>query len=410
MVGSGTVIAQVISVTLTPVVTRLYSPEDYGVLTSFNSIIAVLVIVGSLDYHKAIPLAKSDKQARDIIVLSVLILSLMSVLVLIVLMFVSDVSSSAAYVGEIDDFKFYVPLALFFIGLYKIFLELALRNRNYRLITQTSIYQSSFANSSRILLGVLDSGGVGLILSSIIGKSFGVKTLMKPFLFLDRFWIDLNLKNLRYVLHHFKRYPLYSTPSNLVYTLGNNIPMLVMLAIFGSFEVGLFGLANNIINIPLSFIGMSVSQVFFAEAAKIGKHEPLKLKNMSIELVKKLATIGLLPLFVVLIFGPQIFSFVFGIEWYEAGIYARVLSVMVYFHLLILPIGRLLEVLELQKLGLFFNVIRLVCIGLVFFLAINLDLSSINTIICYVIINSTFYLFLLMFVVNRLKNESLLSL
>ena len=181
--------------------------------------------------------------------------------------------------------------------------------------------------------------------------------------------------------------------------------MLFILSIFGSLEVGLFGLANNIISIPLSFVGMSVSQVFFAEAAKVGRHKPSELRTMSVELVRKLAIIGLLPFLVVLSFGPQIFSFVFGNLWYEAGVYARVLSVMVYFHLLILPVGRLLEILELQNLGLFFNVIRLVFIGLVFFVAFKLNLSSINTIACYVIINSAFYLFLLLFVMEKLKKE-----
>ena len=65
----------------------------------------------------------------------------------------------------------------------------------------------------------------------------------------------------------------------------------------------------------------------------------------------------------------------FGNQWYEAGEYASVLSVMVYFHLLILPVGRLLEILELQKYGLFFNAIRLIFIVLVFFVTLKLNLS-----------------------------------
>tara|TARA_A100001015_G_C14625184_1_gene569460 strand:- start:103 stop:675 length:573 start_codon:yes stop_codon:yes gene_type:complete len=184
--------------------------------------------------------------------------------------------------------------------------------------------------------------------------------------------------------------------------------LIFLPAFFGSYEVGLFGLANNIINIPLTLVGMSVSQVFFAEAAKIGKHKPTELKNISTKLVSKLATFGLIPLLFVFIFGPKVFSFVFGNQWYEAGEYARVLSVMVYFHLLILPVGRLLEILELQKLGLIFNAIRLICIGLVFFVSLKLNLSSINTIISYSLINSIFYLLLLLFVLKTLKKESLI--
>ena len=61
LISSGTILAQAIGVLVTPIVTRLYLPSDYGILTSFNSVIAILIII-ALDYHKAIPLAKNDNQ------------------------------------------------------------------------------------------------------------------------------------------------------------------------------------------------------------------------------------------------------------------------------------------------------------------------------------------------------------
>lgn len=406
LISSGTFLAQGITILVTPIVTRLYLPEDYGVLTSFNSIISILTISASLDYHKAIPLAKNDKQVINLLFLSLLVLVSITLLLHIVLYVFGEVILDNLNLNDLLNFKFYLPFALFFMGIYKIFLEYGLRNRDYKAITKTSISQSSFANFFRIILGYFNSGAIGLILSAIIGKSFGLYTLIKPLFSAKKIRSYVNKRNLLNVLVRYKRYPLYSTPSNLVYTLGNDLPMLIILAYFGSFEVGLFGLANNIINIPLGFVGMSVSQVFFAEAAKIGKHNPTELKNISIKLISKLAIFGFIPLLFVFIFGPQVFSFVFGNEWYKAGEYAGVLSVMVYFHLLILPIGRLLEILELQKFGLLFNVFRLICIGLVFFVSLKLNLSSINTIIFYSLINCFFYLLLMIFIFKILKNNS----
>ena len=408
LISSGTLLAQGIGILATPIVTRLYLPQDYGILTSFNSVISILTITASLDYHKAIPLAKNDKQVINLIFLSVVILVLITLSLNLVLYFFGEAILDNLNLNDLLNFKFYLPLALFFMGIYKIFLEYALRNRDYKAITKTSISQSSFSNFFRIILGYFNSGAIGLILSAIIGKSFGLYTLIKPLFSIKKINNYVNKRNFLNVFVRYKRYPLYSTPSNLVYTLGNDLPVLFILSFFGSSEVGLFGLANNMINIPLSLVGMSVSQVFFAEAAKIGKHNPIELKKISTKLVSKLAIFGIIPLFFVFIFGPQVFSFVFGNEWYEAGEYAGVLSVMVYFHLLILPIGRLLEILELQKFGLIFNVLRLICIGLVFFVSLKLNLSSINTIICYSLINSFFYLLLMLFIFKILKKNSLL--
>lgn len=409
LISSGTVLAQVITILITPIVTRLYLPEDYGILTSFNSIISILTICASLDYHKAIPLAKNDKQVINLIFLSLLILLLITLSIFIVLCFFGEYILNSLNLNDLSNFKFYLPLALFFMGIYKIFLEYALRNRDYKAITKTSISQSSFANFFRVILGYFNIGAIGLILSAIIGKSFGLYTLIKPLFSTKKIHNYVNKRNFLNVLVSYKRYPLYSTPSNFIYTLGNDLPMLFILAYFGSSEVGLFGLANNIINIPIGFVGMSVSQVFFAEAAKIGKHNPTELKKISTKLISKLAIIGFVPLLFVFIFGPHFFSFVFGNEWYEAGEYAGVLSVMVYFHLLILPIGRLLEILELQKFGLLFNVFRLISIGLVFFVSLKLNLSSINTILYFSLINSFFYLSLMIFIFKILKNNRLLS-
>jgi O-antigen/teichoic acid export membrane protein len=408
LIISGTLLAQGIGILATPIVTRLYLPQDYGILTSFNSVISILTITASLDYHKAIPLAKNDKQVINLIFLSVVILVLITLSLNLVLYFFGEAILDNLNLNDLLNFKFYLPLALFFMGIYKIFLEYALRNRDYKAITKTSISQSSFSNFFRIILGYFNSGAIGLILSAIIGKSFGLYTLIKPLFSIKKINNYVNKRNFLNVFVRYKRYPLYSTPSNLVYTLGNDLPVLFILSFFGSSEVGLFGLANNMINIPLSLVGMSVSQVFFAEAAKIGKHNPIELKKISTKLVSKLAIFGIIPLFFVFVFGPQVFSFVFGNEWYEAGEYAGVLSVMVYFHLLILPIGRLLEILELQKFGLIFNVLRLICIGLVFFVSLKLNLSSINTIICYSLINSFFYLLLMLFIFKILKKNSLL--
>ena len=409
LISSGTAIAQAVTIAVTPIVTRLFEPSDYGILSSFNSIIAVLVIIGSFDYHKAIPLAKDNKEAVNLLVLSLLILFSIMFLIFLGLYICGETIFSSLEIHDLWNFRVYLPVAFLLIGTYKILLEYAIRNRNYAVITQTTIYQSVVANVCRVILGYFGVGALGLILSSIMGKSGGIYKLTKPFVSIKGVYNQINKNSIWDLIHRYRRYPLYSTPSNLIYTLGNNLPMLFLLAFFGSSEVGLFGLATNIINIPISLVGISVSQVFFAEAAKIGKHKPKELKDLSTKLVLKLATFGVIPLLVVFIYGPQMFSFIFGNQWYVAGIYARILSVMIYFHLLILPIGRLLEILELQRLGLIFNVIRLACISLVFYGTWKLDISSINTIVSFVIVNSIFFLSLLLWVLKILRRKSLIQ-
>ena len=114
----GTVLAQAIGILVTPIVTRLYLPDDYGILTSFNSVIAILIIIASFDYHKAIPLAKNDKQAINLIFLSLLILISITLSLFLVLYFFVFVVFDNLNLNDLLNFKFYLPLALFFMGAY----------------------------------------------------------------------------------------------------------------------------------------------------------------------------------------------------------------------------------------------------------------------------------------------------
>ncbi len=201
------------------------------------------------------------------------------------------------------------------------------------------------------------------------------------------------------------KFPLYSAPSNYVYNAGTQLPVIFLTSLFGSTVVGLFGLANSIVNMPASLIGTSVAQVFYAEAANIGKNDPGKLKSLSMKLVKKLSIVGLVPLFILLLFGPDLFTLVFGSQWHQAGVYARILSVMVYFHFIITPVGRILEILEKQREGLILNIIRLVMILAVFGAVKSMQISSFNAIVLYSISNSITYLLLLVLVYIVLSKE-----
>jgi O-antigen/teichoic acid export membrane protein len=175
--------------------------------------------------------------------------------------------------------------------------------------------------------------------------------------------------------------------------------------LFGSAITGLFGLANSIIQLPMNLIGNSVAQVFYSEAANIGKTNPIKIKSLSVKLIKKLALIALVPLITLLLFGPWLFSFVFGAEWYDAGVYARILSVVVYFHFITLPIGRILEIFERQREGLIFNSIRLIMVLSVFFVANRFDFTSYQTVALYSFSNSITYIALLVMVIKIMNQE-----
>lgn len=404
-IAGGTAFAQAMNIIFLPIITRLYPPEQYGILTVYSAALALLAIAASLDYQKAIPIAEDEEKAIILLTLSMIVLLIFSCILTIMLYLWGDTMLVMLGNEALLKYKYLVPVGVFFTGSYNIVLQWALRLRDYKAIAQTQISQGIWSNLFKVILGFFKVGPIGLIYGTILGQSAGLTTLALPILQKKEIIKKISTKDIVSLANRYFKFPVYSAPSNYVYTAGTQIPIIFLTLIFGSSVVGLFGLANSIVRMPVNLIGSSVAQVFYSEAAYIGRSNPEELKRLSIKLIKKLAIIGLVPLIILLCFGPWLFSFVFGSQWYEAGVYARIISIMVYFHFIILPIGRILEIFERQRDGLLLNILRLALIFVVFVIAKFMELDSYQTVILYSIVTSSTYLFSLIIVQFIIKCE-----
>lgn len=405
IIAGGTALAQALGVIFSPIITRIYPPEQYGILTAYSAVLGLLAISASFDYQKAIPIEEDDVKAINILALSIILLVFSVIAITVLFAMFGDYFLNLLDSKNLTSYKYLIPIGVFFVGIFDIALQWNFRDRNYKVITRTKISQSIAANITKIVLGIIELGPMGLILGFIIGQSAGITSLASPLIKDKKVVSKLSVRRLEYVLKRYKKFPIYSAPSNYVYTAGNSIPVVLLTSIFGSSVTGFFGLANSIISLPMNLIGTSVAQVFYSEAASIGKSNPREIKRLAVKLIKKLSIIALAPLIILLLFGPCLFSFVFGYQWYDSGIYARILSVMVYFHFIILPIGRILEIFERQREGLVFNMIRLVMVLAVFIMAKILDFNSYQTITLYSLSISLTYIGLLIMVLNIMNKE-----
>lgn len=405
IIAGGTAFAQVLGIVFSPIITRIYPPEQYGVLTAYTAVLGLLVISASLDYQKAIPIAEDDNKAINLLVLSLISLFSVVVFVTSLLYLWGDFFLSVLDSEVLSSYKYLIPIGVLFAGLYNIVLQWGFRTRNYKVITRTIVSQSLTSNLIKISLGLLNVGPIGLIIGTITGQSTGITSLSAPLLKKRSSFVSVNLKSLKYVLKRYKKFPLYSAPSNYVYTASNNLPIILLVSLFDSTITGFFGLAKSITYLPISLIGNSISQVFYSESANLGKDNPKEIKRLSVNLMKKIAIIAVIPLLILLFFGPILFSFVFGKEWYEAGIYARLLSIKVYFHFIITPIGRVLEIFERQREGLALNIVRLVLVACVFLVSKIVGFSSYITVGLYSISNAVTYIILLILVLRILDHE-----
>jgi len=405
IIAGGTFLAQLINIVVSPIITRIYTPEEYGILTFYTAALALLAI-GSFKYELAIPITKEDKTAINVLALSVLVLCLFVIIIFVSLLFFGDFILGIFNYEVLSDFIYLIPLGVFLLGLYQIFRQWIFRKKDYKSLSKTTINQSVFGNSFKVITGLFGFGPTGLIIGQIIGQSAGLTRLTKPIFQIEKNILkNITLKNMIWCAKRYKDFPIFNTSIHFLSTLGKQLPIIFIASFFGSHVVGLYGLAYSIVRLPMTLIGSAVGDVFFAEAASLGKENPKKIKQISNKLIKNLALVGIIPVVVLLLFGPQLFSIVFGEAWYEAGVYARIVSIMLFFILIFSPVSRVYEIFEKQKLRLVIDIIRVVLISIVFAFSWFFDFNSYIAILLYSIVISIIHLIIFIFAQKILNDE-----
>ncbi|MDR2410594.1 MAG: oligosaccharide flippase family protein [Bacteroidales bacterium] len=403
---TGTLFAQVINFCLSPVITRLYTPEDYGILAIYSSILGILAIIGSLKYESAIVIADNDEIAINVVGLCLIILLCFITFIIIILYLLGDFILTKLRHDIVIKYKYFIPLGVFFLGLYNIFLQWAYRKKNIRSISKTKFSQVLFNNFSKILLGFGKFKAFGLIVGNILGESSGLIVLSKPFFYTNgKFIKSIEWQKIRYVAERYIKFPLYTATSQLCNQAGLHLPALLMLSLYNSEIVGYYSLASTVLNLPMVLIGNSIGDAFYAEAASIGRHNPRQLKELSKKLFKRLCLIGIMPLVIGTIGGPFFFTLIFGTLWTKAGYFARIMTILIFSRLIFTPVSRLYSVFEKQKEAFIIDLLRMVFVLVIYFISKTFQLSVDIFLVLYSVALSFIY-FLTYFVAQRImENE-----
>lgn len=374
---TGTAISQIIGVLFYPLITRFFSTDDFGLYVLFNSILGLLTVVGALRYEFSIPIAVNKVKAINALFMSFIILILFCLFLSIVLFFFGSSLLNLLDAGKLVPYKYFIVIGVLFAGLYTVLNQWAFRVKIFKKLSITRVSRSLSLNSSQIILGIFKAGGIGLILGKVIGEFSGnIVLLRQVFKSEKNIFSHFSWKEIKYLLIRYKKFPLFTVPTQLFNKAGIELPVFFITSIFGSSVVGLYGLAHLIVSLPMNLIGNAVGDVFYAEAATSGRQNPEDLLLRSNNLLKKLILMGIFPLIILLFFGPFLFGFVFGDEWTESGNYSQIIAFLVFFRFIFTPISRVFQVFEKQIQALFLDISRLVLVIVTFLVVKHYSFDS----------------------------------
>ncbi len=354
---TGTTIAQFITILASPIITRLYGPEAFGLLALFTSITGIIVVIACLRYELSIMLPESNEDAINLLGLCIIIVTVISLLTLPVIWFGQEKFCQLLNAPNLAPFLWFVPPFVLISGIFLALNYWNSRTKHFRRLSIARVTSSVATTGTQISAGFSGfTGGGSLIGASVLGHFVATFILAFQILRDDYRLIkkSLNFNRIRDGFTRYKKFPLIDTFSSLLNTISWQLPVFLLAAFFSPIIVGYYALGFRILQLPMSFIGNSISQVFFQRATEARRDGTLA--NLVENVFKILIMIGLFPILILTFIGKDIFSLVFGSVWAEAGIYTQILSIWALVWFISSPLSMLYIVLEKQEFGLKYNI------------------------------------------------------
>ena len=355
LIAGGNALAQVLTIAASPILTRLYTPAEFGTLAVYMSLTTILGVTLSGRYQVAIALPETDREALEIVKLSLAIVLFSMTVSALVVLFLRRQIADALNAPALGDYLLLLPLSVLVIGSFTVFRLWSVRSRQFSLVGRVRIRQV-FASLIVQILGA-PLGALGLLLGQLANQGVGMRALGRGPLSRAEFR-EANLASLRTVLVRYRRFPLLTMWSALLNRVSLQLPTLFFSVLFGPAAVGFYALANRILKSPSGVFVGAINDVFLT-TAPVALREGW-LRGLVLATHERMSNLAMPPLALASVAAPQLFGLVFGEEWSVAGEYGRWLVILVYFSLVASPLSGMFSVLEKQGHDLFFQSVLLV--------------------------------------------------
>lgn len=352
--SGGAVAAQAMLIAAAPVISRLFAPEAFGVAAVFTAVLALLLSVGCLRYEQAIPLPKSDAAAANLLGLCAVMIAGLTALVALAVALGGRRLLCALGGPELASCRWFFPAGVLLLGMVIPLRYWNTRQRQFKRLAWSRALGALMGLSAAMALGLAGSVGArDLVLAKGVALCTTLGLLAWHCARSDLGFVvrHCSLGGMRRVARRYVKFPLVSSWSSLLHVGANHCPTILLLVFFGSAAAGLYGRAYTLVMLPMALVGTCVQHVFFQRAA--AHHGSGGDLSRLVEGVsRRLICVSMLPALVLALIGPDLFATVCGARWAEAGVYARILSPLLFAVGVCAPLSSLVYVLERQEVGL----------------------------------------------------------
>jgi len=400
---TGMTIAQAIPIAISPILTRIYTPEDFGVFALFLAITGVFSVVASGRYELALMLPSKEEDAINIFSLGVIIILLLTGILFLVIFLFHSYFMGILKNGEIGYWLYFVPVAFFFIGLFNLLSYYNNRQKYYKDIANASIVKSIVLAIVQLTIGFLKAGASGLISGQIISSLFANVKLFKNILKDKELLSKVRRVKMVALAKKYKDFPKYQAPHAMLNTFSSYIPVYLFTPFFGLHIVGFYSLSTRIVFAPMMILAGASAKVYNQKVTQL-YNEKGDAYGFTVKLLKSLSKKIIVPFFIIVIFAPDIFAFVFGERWREAGVYTQILAPYLLLNILVSVVSFIPSLTLMQKKSLIISIVYIAFLIIAILIGIYYN-SIYIALVLYTFFASCVLLYNLNWMLKKLKES-----
>ena len=344
---TGTLLAQAISYAIAPILTRLYSPAEFGELGLFMRITGFISAIATLRYELAIPLPKKERHAF-------LLYKVTYKIAFFAAVFMTLFFGGLILLNITKGFNLLYVILVLVSSLAIVAINLgtnwAVRTSEFAQISRQKVVNSLFANSLKWGFSFCSWGYMGLIVATTIGYIVSSFEFVKTYVSKTKKYGLSNIASTSELLKEYRDFPRVNLPHVIV---DHGRDMLVAMLIFYYFSDSIYGSFSHsyaMLRIPVMLVGVSLGQIFYNQVSrKYNENKPLL--PFFKQTLGTLILLSIIPFSILFLYGEELFVFVFGDNWGESGRFSEIMSFWLMINFLISPISSLPLVLKKQKVA-----------------------------------------------------------
>lgn len=397
LLAGSTVAAQIFTLAISPLLTRTYTPDEFGLLGSILSLSGIVAVGANGRYNLAIGGPLSNRTAAHLFVLSSILCAVVAVLFGLVL-----VGCSYLGIRSVDSPVFFLGAVVLFAyatSQIDVFAYWQGRNKQFKVTARNSVTRSVLTGVAQLVAPAVVSHGlvvgalVGVFSSVATSGHLGVRSLRG---------VSITRLRLLAVCRKYKDFPLYSMPQGVLASAGLNCAPLIFGYFFGAATIGQYWLAYRILVAPVALLGGAYRQVALSSlkrsASGLAGQRRASLKHTYALLALAAGTSWILH-----VFGRDVFTLAFGDRWALAGEIAGWLSFAFMVDLAKIPATTLIHYTGAHKNYLFYELLLVVVrVSVLFLFSANFGFMS--AVIAFAISGFVAALCLILWSFNCAKN------